>query len=196
MPRTDRASSFCILVSGLPASGKSTTGRRVADALNLAFLDKDDILERLFRERGTGDANWRQALSRESDGLFQREAAGLEQAVLVSHWRPPGSDSQSGTPVEWVFETFSMVIEVYCACPVEVATDRFTERVRHPGHIDGRRSPEEVFEWLDGCQRDLPLLEDGVERIDTSGDLLMGEIIHRLRRRIDRHSVASVMLEY
>ena len=37
-----------VIVTGLPASGKSTLGRAVAAALGLPMLDKDDILEALF----------------------------------------------------------------------------------------------------------------------------------------------------
>jgi shikimate kinase len=37
-----------VVVSGLPGSGKTTLGRRLAQALNLPLIDKDDILDRLF----------------------------------------------------------------------------------------------------------------------------------------------------
>jgi hypothetical protein len=43
-----------VVVSGLPASGKTTLARRLADGLGLPLLDKDDILDRLFEtELGT-----------------------------------------------------------------------------------------------------------------------------------------------
>ena len=41
-----------IIVTGLPASGKSTIGRAVAAALNLPLLDKHEILEGLFAIKG------------------------------------------------------------------------------------------------------------------------------------------------
>ena len=37
-----------VIVSGLPASGKSTLSRGLAAALSLALIDKDVILEGLF----------------------------------------------------------------------------------------------------------------------------------------------------
>ena len=46
---------YCIAVTGLPGSGKSTVGRTVARSLDCAYLDKDDFLEQLFDQRGTGD---------------------------------------------------------------------------------------------------------------------------------------------
>ncbi len=51
-------------MSGLPASGKSRLGAAIAPLLGLALLDKDDFLETLFERDGTGDAAWRERLSR------------------------------------------------------------------------------------------------------------------------------------
>jgi len=48
--------------------------RQLAPLLRLPLIDKDDILERLYETRGTGDAAWRRALSRESDAILQRDA--------------------------------------------------------------------------------------------------------------------------
>ena len=45
-----------VVVSGLPASGKTTLARRLASVLELPLIDKDDILDRLFAERGIGNA--------------------------------------------------------------------------------------------------------------------------------------------
>jgi len=55
-----------IILTGLPASGKSTLGRAVAAALGLPMLDKDDILEALgLEERSSG---WGTALG--TVGIF------------------------------------------------------------------------------------------------------------------------------
>src|SRR6185503_9635379 len=63
-----------VIVSGLPASGKSTLARRLAPLLSLPVLDKDDILEALFSSLGVGDAAWRAKLSRSADDTFARIA--------------------------------------------------------------------------------------------------------------------------
>ena len=101
---------FCIIVTGLPASGKTTIGREVAKRLDIPFLDKDDYLEQLYDERGTGDRAWRTKLSLESNDLFQADAAPHQQAVLVSHWRPKTMAGPSGTPIDWLEESFGTVI--------------------------------------------------------------------------------------
>ena len=83
-----------VVVSGLPASGKSTLGRALAAAWALPFIDKDEILEALFEREGTGgrgsaggtgtsgtsgtsgtrDAPWRQRLSPAADAALDRKS--------------------------------------------------------------------------------------------------------------------------
>ena len=65
-------SSACIVVTGLPASGKSSLGAIVARELAMSCLDKDDFLERLFEESGhAGDGAWRRQLSDRSNRMFE-----------------------------------------------------------------------------------------------------------------------------
>ena len=53
---------FCIAITGLPGSGKSTIGKQAASLLGVPLLDKDDYLEALFEERGSGDSQLRSQL--------------------------------------------------------------------------------------------------------------------------------------
>lgn len=43
---------YCILVTGIPAAGKSTMARQLGQRLNLPVISKDDIKELLFDEIG------------------------------------------------------------------------------------------------------------------------------------------------
>ena len=43
---------FCILVTGIPAAGKSTMARRLSEKLGLPMISKDQIKEILFDELG------------------------------------------------------------------------------------------------------------------------------------------------
>src|SRR5262245_21187082 len=91
-----------VVISGLPGSGKSTLAHRLAPALGLPVIDKDDILERLFESKGTGDHVWRRALSRESDRILHSDAEASNGAVVVSFWHQPGMSADSGTPTRWL----------------------------------------------------------------------------------------------
>lgn len=134
-----------IVLSGLPASGKSTLGRVLAEALRLPMLDKDEILEALFERRGIGDAAWRARLSRIADQELIERATKLPAAVIASWWRHPRSSAASGTPSEWLLSLQGEVVEIHCLCSPKVAASRFIERTRHAGHADGRHTFEALL---------------------------------------------------
>jgi glucokinase len=125
-----------IIVTGIPASGKTTIGQHIAAAFGLDMLDKDDILEALFNSRGVGDVQWRTRLSRIADEMLREQALKSEGAVIASWWRHPLSTVPSGTPVEWLSGLQGALIELHCVCDPRVATRRFKSRRRHEGHLD------------------------------------------------------------
>jgi hypothetical protein len=127
-----------IVVSGLPASGKSTLGRAVANAVQLPLLDKDQILEGLFDSLGVGNAAWRSRLSRAADEVLREQVCTLSGAVIASWWRHPLSTAESGTPVEWLAALPGELVELHCLCSPKVAASRFIGRERHAGHLDGQ----------------------------------------------------------
>ena len=174
-----------VVISGLPGSGKTTLGRRLAPMLNLPLIDKDDILNRLFESKGVGNAAWRRTLSRESDVILQQEAAGSDGAILVSFWRVPGLPSDSGTPTEWLNDPVQHVVTVHCACELEIAANRFLQRRRHPGHLDGESSAADVLASLRELTQ-LPALDIGQRiDVDTSQEPSLTDVIRAIRGALD-----------
>ncbi len=135
-----------LLISGLPASGKSTLAQALSPQLGMPVVDKDAMLERLFREKGVGDAGWRSALSREADLELEREAMAIGRGILVSWWRHPKSALDTGTSVDWVRVLAPVPLEVHCVVDHAVAAHRFMIRRRHHGHLDGTRTMEELHQ--------------------------------------------------
>ena len=132
-----------VIVTGLPASGKSTIARRLSAALALPLLDKDEMLEGLFDDHGIGDDAHRGALSRVADKELETRAMSLPAGVLVSWWRHPRSLVESGTATDWLSRLAAKLVELHCRCRPEVACERFFARVRHPGHLDSARDRAE-----------------------------------------------------
>ena len=95
-----------VVVTGLPASGKTTIARIIANALSFDFIDKDDFLEGLYKLNDVRTWEDRKNLSRQSDVLFQDAGRKLGSAVLVSHWKPIAEGGNSGTPTNWLKETY------------------------------------------------------------------------------------------
>ena len=171
-----------IVFSGLPGSGKSTVARQVAPRLSLPLLDKDDILDELFKERGVGDAAWRTALSREADARFVRTAWELPGACLVSWWRNYRISENTGTPVEWLSTLRAPVIELHCRCRIETAVDRFLARQRHPGHLDASRTRTSLITQFLEFDAAGPVKCGPVLVLDTEQDLDPDHLLEHIER--------------
>jgi len=171
-----------VVISGLPGSGKTTMARRLAPALKLPLIDKDDILERLFESKGVGDANWRRTLSRESDVILQAEATASAGAVLASFWRLAGMPRDSGTPTSWLSDLSDHVVNVHCACEPEAAAERFLQRQRHPGHLDGGDSFADILATLRALARLEPLDIGPRVVVDTSQEPRTDDVVRDVLR--------------
>ena len=178
----ERDPSLIIVVSGLPASGKSTVGRFLARALGHPLLDKDDILESLFPPDRIANPVERSRLSRQADGILRASAEEHSSLVAVSHWRHPGHELESGTPIEW-FDRFGTVVEVHCSCAPEVAAARFLGRERHPSHGDDLKEPETVRAQFRDLASLGPLgVTDHLVEIDTAGHTDMRALVTEVER--------------
>lgn len=173
-----------IVISGIPGSGKSTLGRLLGEALNLPYLDKDEMLERLFEVQGVGDMAWRQELSRASDRELMASVRASDGVVVSSLWRRPGSPEASGTPVEWLAELDRPVVEVFCLCDAETAANRFKSRKRHPGHLDALRPYEQILGQLQRMAQAGPLGIGELIEVDTRAVPNIEDIAARIRAKV------------
>ena len=170
-----------IVVSGIPASGKSTIGRELASHVGIPLVDKDDFLEAVFLERPVLSPDERRRASRRADELFMAGALESAPAVLVSHWRHPASlQKRSGTPTDWLVG-LTEIVEVHCLCPPTLAATRFVERKRHLSHGD----PTVVTDTLIGAftaQAELgPLGFSAVVSVNTAVRSSVPDLIERIR---------------
>jgi predicted kinase len=166
-----------VVVSGVPGSGKTTLARALAPGLGLPLISKDTIKEALFDALGTGDLAWSQRLGRASHQVMYALAAEARSAVLESHfWRGMADDDLRalGRPL----------VQVYCRCPLEVATTRYLERVaapdRHPGHLPEHQAEEVIAGWATREPEPLDLGAPLIE-VDTTTPVDVGALVVRVR---------------
>jgi predicted kinase len=174
-----------VVVSGLPASGKTTVGKALSERLFMPLIDKDAILEALFESLGCPDRGERYRLSRASDEVLYTLAGAAQAAVVVNWWDHDSSPAR-------LRDIASSVVEVFCDCPVEVAAERFESRRRHPGHHDTRRSPAEVAEGVRRMRQTFvgPLGVGDLVRVNTEApvdvDLVAGQVLSLLGSGVPR----------
>ena len=109
----------------------------LAAELGYALIGKDIIKETLddvLREALAGpeppDRRWSRALGGASMELLWTLAALSPAVVIEANFRP-----HSAYERERLAALGGRPVEVHCACPPEVAIDRYNARVRHPVHV-------------------------------------------------------------
>lgn len=169
-----------IIVTGIPASGKSTIGQAVAAALGLAMFDKDEILEALFNSRGVGNADWRRELSRAADDELKEKALRSEGAVISSWWHHPASNVDTGTPIEWLSSFPGVVVELNCVCNPQIAADRFLSRTRHEGHLDRYKTYAELLASFEQQAALGPLGVGPLVTVNTEGSVELETVLAQI----------------
>ena len=136
-----------LIVSGAPATGKTTLGRRIASDFALPFLSRDDIKESLYDTIGAGDRDWSRQLGLASIRLLFYFA---ERLLVAGHGLVIESNfyDRYDTPR---FETMlaryaARTVQIHCTAAAPVVIARYRERAdtseRHPGHLGAAVLPE------------------------------------------------------
>jgi gluconate kinase len=179
-----------VIVSGLPASGKSTVGQAIGSGLGLPFLDKDNFLETLFEGTPPSDAQGRNELSRLADASFRERAQSAAGGVLVSWWKHPRSLAESGTPTQWLNSLPGALVEVHCVCAPPVAVERFLARKRHSGHLDRLRSRSRLLVQFNRHASLGPLGTGSLVQVGTDRAADMSALLYRVNHAFEssRHA--------
>jgi predicted kinase len=166
-PQHERPAPFLIIVTGLPATGKSTLARYLAQELQLPLLYKDGIKERLFDALGWRDRHWSQKLSMATYALLydmlELHLQAKTSLILESNFTP-SRDNKRFHDLFRRYEVFPY--QILCYANGDILWQRFKKRIgspeRHPGHIEASALPE--FE---------PIIRQGYQQpLDLKGPLL------------------------
>ena len=163
-----------VLVSGPPASGKTTLARDLAPRLMLPLLAKDTLKQALMSELEVPDLTASRVLGRASAAALLALAAHSGGAVLEGPWNRGRAAAIGELP--------GPVVEVFCRVERETAVRRFRARAvsRQPGHFDSDRTDEEL--WSDEVTEPVaggwPVLE-----VDTTVALDIERVARIVRQR-------------
>ncbi len=142
-----------IIVTGAPATGKTTLGRRIAHDLRWPFIHKDGIKETLFDTLGWGDREWSKRLGRAAMVLlfhFVTVQLRAGRSLVVEANFDPAFDTARFLDLRqrYPFEA----LQIVCETDGEALRQRYRARAesgqRHPGHVDHVLAAEFDFDEL------------------------------------------------
>jgi predicted kinase len=138
-----------VVITGPPASGKSSAARAIAAELEIPFISKDELKERMYEVFGPSDDG-------EHEARVERAALGILFSVVESNLRAgvsvvAESNFHADEDVEAIAQLAGSarahIVQVYFGGDPEELEERFAERAesgdRHPGHGD---TPEKAHE--------------------------------------------------
>ena len=140
-------------------------------------MAKDAIKERLYDEVGIGDRAWSQRLGR---GTF----------AVMFHWLAEELRVGRSAIVEANFSEEALpafaalpphrTLQVYCTAPRDVLLERYTQRPRHPGHVDDVVLDELRSGVHDDRHPRLPLGGEVLD-VDSSKPVDVPAVVERVR---------------
>ncbi len=154
-----------IIITGLPGSGKTTLGRKLAKEFHLPFICKDDIKELLFNNLGWKDREWSQKIGGSSFDILYFITESIIKArkslIVETNFDPQYANKKFiNFKEKYNFTPF----QIRCFANGEILFDRFKKRAnenRHPGHVDS----ENLDEW-----RPI-LLKEKIEVLNIGGEI-------------------------
>lgn len=167
-----------VVVTGMPAAGKSTLAAELSRTLALPLIERDRIKEQLYETLGAGDSEWSSRLGGAAFALLFDHAAALLEAgrsaiVEANFFR-------GGAEPEFAALPAHRVVQIHCSAPLELLVERYTSRRRHHGHHDDEKVHLLRERFDRGAHEPLDLAGDLI-RVDTSSPVDTGAIVDRVR---------------
>lgn len=175
---TDSGDKTVILVNGIPASGKSTLARALAQHFSLPYLSLDDIKEPFMAQLDNVDRKLNRRLGYAAyQAIWSMVAQAPQRCIYVI-------DAWYGFQPRELLRKYlreagvTQVLEVWNQISAELAAERYAARLgqRSAGHPGAEYLPE--LRAL--AQRAMPMAIGPVIRVDQALPLEIGKITHWL----------------
>ena len=159
-----------IVVGGVPGAGKTTLARRLADALHVPAIARDEIREGMHVTVGSDDPSEARRFSDASFETFWAVVqdllgAGVSVVAEAAFHRDLAASDFAATCEQ------SDLVLVWCVVDPSVALARYRARapLRHPAHADGVYAARMAHPAFDASVYDPPPGPWPIVAVDTSG---------------------------
>jgi len=171
------AQPLFVVVSGPPASGKSTLAPVLARELGVPLISKDTIKDALMSMLPVPDVEASRQLGRAAVAAMLAVAADSPLGAVIE------SNFYRSVAVEGLGRLPGPLVEVFCRCDQTVAHNRHQARAgtRQAGHFDGVRTAEELWndEVAEPVSGGWPVLE-----VDTNAPVDVAEVLAHVRASV------------
>ena len=138
---------IAIIISGLPATGKSRIGRRISSEFHIPLISKDPFKEAGFDCLGIGDREWSRklsALAKESLFYVMKQLLSSGNNLIIDCNFKPEDMKKIKILLS---ENNAEAIQIHCRSDKKIIRERYIKRMntpgkRHPGHVDEEYLPE------------------------------------------------------
>lgn len=175
-----------VIVSGPPATGKTTIAMKIAGSLGLPFVHKDAIKEKLFDLLGWKDRDWSRRIGVAAYELLfyfvETQLSAGRSLVVESNFRR----NESSRYFRRIMAKHDFIpIQIMCWAEGETLVARFRDRDssgnRHPGHVDATAIIDVERELLVGRYDPLDLSGEVIEVETTHFDAIdLSSLVERL----------------
>lgn len=123
-----------VVVTGLPAAGKSTLAGQLQDGLGLPLLSLDTVKEAIVDGLADAAPEDRFPVRQAARDVVVRLAEANPRGSIIDIWVNPKVD-QSRFRESLGAIPGARFVEVVCRVPAEIALARYSVRDRHPAHL-------------------------------------------------------------
>lgn len=139
---------YCILVTGPPAAGKTTLARHLSEQLEIPFISKDEIKERLFDDIGFGSREEKVGLGAAAMNIMYYFAQQLmkrnQPFILENNFENSSRDGLMLLLEQYGFQAVTVILTGDYKTLYRRFAERNSSPERHRGHVVNDCYPEEV----------------------------------------------------
>jgi len=176
-----------ILIMGLPATGKTTLSKKVAEAFDLPLISRDEIKVQIMDSVGWGDREWSKKVGKASyslqDYMIKHLAHSKASFIVESDFAPEFANEKFNR----IHEAGYDIIQIICSASDDVIIKRFKERAAeeatHPSSTEGQQGLDDLHAALARGQRQPLDVPGKILHLDTTAinETSYSDVLQELR---------------